>query len=331
MDLVTFGEAMLRLSPPDRQRIEDAHSFDAYVGGAELNVAVAASHLGLSTRWISRLPDNRIGRMIATRANAHGVDVEHISWSPDDRAGLYFVELGTTTRASDVVYDRSGSAMSRVSPGEIPWPAVLTDARWLHVSGVTAALSESAAAVLAEALQMARAAKIIISYDLNYREKLWTPSQARETQEPLLRYADVLISGEESARTVLGVSGDTPEQVARELQSRHGVPAIVLTIRGAAKSRDTTWRAMALAGGRVHASPVFDVEIADPIGAGDAFVAGFICGRIRGGSWEKAVRYGAALAAIKNGISGDFCTAGVGDVEALLARTPRSVAQTASR
>ena len=321
MDLVTFGEAMLRLSPPDLQRIEQARSFDAYVGGAELNVAVAAAHLGLTTRWVSRLPDNRVGRMIASRAREQGVDVSQISWTPRDRAGLYFVELGTTTRASDVVYDRAASAMARVSPGDISWSDALRGARWLHVSGITAALSESAAAVLAEALAAAKTASLTISYDVNFRAKLWSPEQARKAQEPLLRYADVLITGEESARTVFGIAGDTAEQVARELQRRFDVPTIALTMRDAAETRATKWRALVLADGRVHCSPTFDVEVVDPIGAGDAFAAGLIFGRMRDDSWEKGVHYGAALAALKNTIPGDFCTASLADVETLLAQT----------
>lgn len=331
MDLVTFGEAMLRLSPPDLQRIEQTRSFDAYVGGAELNVAVAAAHLGLTTRWVSRLTDNRLGRMIASRAREQGVDVSQIAWTPHDRVGLYFVELGTTTRASDVVYDRAASAMAKVSPGDIDWSSALHDTRWLHVSGITAALGGSAAAALAEALQAARAEKVLISYDVNFRAKLWTPAQAREVQEPLLRYADVLITGEESARTVFGIAGDTAEDVARELQIRHGVSAIALTIRDAAPTRQTKWRALVLAGGRVHRSATFDVEVVDPIGAGDAFAAGLLFGRIRDGSWEKGVQYGAALAAIKNTIPGDFCTASLADVETLLATTGGSTPRMVKR
>src|SRR6185436_19563741 len=151
--------------------------------------------------------------------------------------------------------DRSGSAMSDLSPGDVAWKDALQGARWLHVSGITAALGDSAAAALAEALRAARTANVLISYDVNYREKLWTPAQAREVQEPLLRYADVLITGEESARTVFNISGDTAEDVARELQVRHGVPAIALTMRAAAATRQTKWRALVLAGGRVHRSP----------------------------------------------------------------------------
>src|SRR5688500_878048 len=125
MELVTFGEAMVRLSPPRDQRLEDAEGFDAYVGGAELNVAVAVAHLGVPARWAPRLPDNARGRMIANRAREHGVDV-HAVWTPGERAGLYFIEHGFAPRQLNVLYDRAGSAMSRIGPGDIDWTVAFT-------------------------------------------------------------------------------------------------------------------------------------------------------------------------------------------------------------
>ncbi|HEY6220221.1 MAG TPA: sugar kinase, partial [Gemmatimonadaceae bacterium] len=172
MDLLTFGEAMVRLTPPGFQRIEQARSFDVHVGGGELNVAVAAARLGLSTQWISRLTENPLGRMIAGRAMEQGVDTSRVVWTPEDRAGLYFAELGAAPRASAVVYDRSGSAVSRIEPGSIDWSGALTGVRWFHTSGITPALSESAAAVTAESLVAAKKAGAKVSYDLNYRSKL---------------------------------------------------------------------------------------------------------------------------------------------------------------
>src|SRR5687767_6855779 len=201
MELITFGEAMVRLTPPGFQRLEQARSFDAHVGGAELNVAVPAARLGIASRWVSRLPENALGHMIANRAREHGVDV-HIQWATADRAGLYFAELGAAPRASSVLYDRAASAMSRVTPGTIDWPAVFRGARWLHLSGITPALSESAAKVTAEALVAAKTAQLIVSYDLNYRRKLWSAKEARAVQEPLMEHVDVLITTEEDTHVV---------------------------------------------------------------------------------------------------------------------------------
>src|SRR6059058_654350 len=193
MDLVTFGEAMVRLTPPGSQRLEQARSFDAYVGGGELNVAVAAARLGIASRWVSRLPDNALGRMIAGRAREQAVDV-HAEWIADDRAGLYFAELGAAPRASSVLYDRGASAISRILPGTVDWPLVFRGAKWFHVSGITPALSESVSKVTLEALVAAKKAGLTVSYDLNYRSKLWKPEKARAVQEPMMEYVDVLMT-----------------------------------------------------------------------------------------------------------------------------------------
>src|SRR5688500_5736993 len=164
MDLITFGEGMVRLTPPASQRLEQAHSFDAYVGGAELNVAVVAARLGVASRWVSRLPGNALGRMIASRAREQGVDA-HVEWAIDDRAGLYFAELGAAPRASSVLYDRAASAISKVTLGSTDWPRVFEGARWYHVSGITPALGEGAAKVTAESLAAAKKAGLTVSYD----------------------------------------------------------------------------------------------------------------------------------------------------------------------
>src|SRR5438128_1352711 len=226
MDLVTFGEAMVRLTPPAFQRLEQAHSFDAYVGGGELNVAVAVARLGVASRWVSRLPENALGRLIASRAREQGVDA-HIEWTVDDRAGLYFAELGAAPRASSVVYDRAGSAIAKVRPGSIDWASVFAGARWFHVSGITPALSESAATVTQESLAAAKKAGLTVSYDLNYRSKLWSAKQARAVQEPLMEHVDVLITTAEDARVVFGIGAESAESLAKRFE----LSAVAITLR----------------------------------------------------------------------------------------------------
>jgi 2-dehydro-3-deoxygluconokinase len=328
--LVTFGEAMVRLTPPAFRRLDQAHSFDVHVGGGELNVAVGAARLGLSSRWVSRLPENPLGRMIAGRAREQGVDVSYVQWTPEGRAGLYFAELGAAPRPSSVLYDRAGSAMSAVAPGTIDWPRVFDGARWFHVSGITPALSASAALVTAEALAAAKAAGLTVSYDLNYRSKLWPPDRARLVQEPFMGMVDVLITTEEDARVVLGIEGgrtsdgfasvDTAsfEPVAHSLQERFGFAAVAITLRENPKVWLNTWSAFVLAGGTRHDAPRYEVEIVDRIGAGDAFAAGLIAGAIDTGDWGAAARYGAAFSALKHGIPGDFCLSTRDEVESLL-------------
>src|SRR5437867_1683336 len=168
-DVITFGEAMVRLSPPNFRRLEQARSLDVQVGGAELNTAVGLARLGRSAAWVSRLTRNPLGRLIANRAREAGVATEHVVWTDDDRVGVYFLEFGAAPRASSVLYDRRGAAIAHVRPAMIPWAAVFAQARWFHVTGITPALSTSAAETTREALEAARAAKVRVSIDLNYR------------------------------------------------------------------------------------------------------------------------------------------------------------------
>jgi len=202
-DVVTFGEAMIRLVPPNFQRLEQTSTLDVQVGGGELNVAVGVSRLGLKSAWISRLPKNALGRLMLNRVRQAGVDASHIVWSDGDRMGLYFVEFGAAPRASSVLYDRVHSAISAIQPGEVDWKRVCEGATWFHTSGITPALSESAAAVTREALVAAKQAGATVSYDLNYRGKLWPPDKAQAVQEPLMEFVDVLITTEEDTSVVL--------------------------------------------------------------------------------------------------------------------------------
>jgi 2-dehydro-3-deoxygluconokinase len=328
MDLVTFGEAMVRLTPPAFQRLEQAHSFDAYVGGGELNVAVAAARLGVASRWVSRLPENALGRMIASRAREQGVDVE-VEWTADDRAGLYFAELGAAPRASSVLYDRAASAISRITPGSVDWHSVFAGARWFHVSGITPALSDNAAKVTAESLVAAKKAGLTVSYDLNYRSKLWTAKKARAVQEPLMEHIDVLITTEEDTRVVFGIGAESKDayahvdveshsEVARTLEKRFDLSAIAITLRENPRVLLNSWSAIVAADGKIHAAPRYEVEVVDRIGAGDAFSAGLIVSRLENRGWDEAVRFATATSALKHSIPGDFCLVTRSEVDQLL-------------
>jgi len=304
MDLVTFGEAMIRFSPPSSQRLEQASTLEATVGGSELNVAVLAARLGVTSRWISRLPDNALGRMIEGRAREQGVDAR-VEWTADGRVGLYFVEIGGA-RVSSVLYDRAGTAISRVTPGSIDWASVFTGARWYHVSGITPALRDGAAKVTAESLVAAKKAGLTVSYDLNYRSRLWSAKQACAVQEPLMEHVDVLIAAEEDARVIFGAES------AESLVKRFGIGAVAITLR------DNPCSATIAADGKVYSAPRFEVESVDPIGAGDAFTGGLIVSRLEHRGWDEAVRFATATAALKHTIPGDFCIVTRNDVERLL-------------
>ena len=256
MDLVTFGEAMVRLTPPNCQRLEQARSLDVYVGGGELNVAVGAARLGLGTSWVSRLSDNQLGRMIANRAREQGVDTGHVLWTRDDRAGLYFAELGAAPRASSVLYDRANSAIAGVAPGMVDWKRAFKGTRWFHTSGITPALSDSAAATVSEALGAAKSAGLTVSYDLNFRSKLWSADKARAVQEPLMQHVDILIVTEEDARVVFGITSGKAANMQRSTPSRTS------TSRGSCRTNSTSASSLSLcarirACGRTHGAHSF--------------------------------------------------------------------------
>src|SRR4051812_2835875 len=173
MHVVTFGEAMIRLTPADHRRVEQAYALDVEVGGAELNTAVGLARLGRSAAWVSRLTDNPLGRLVANRAREAGVSTRHVLFTDADRVGVYFLEHGAAPRPSSILYDRAESAMARIEPGMVDWPAVLGGAGWFYTTGITAALSPAAADVTLEALRAAKAAGVVTCLDPNYRAKLW--------------------------------------------------------------------------------------------------------------------------------------------------------------
>jgi len=316
-EIVTFGETMVRLSPPDYRRLEQTNLLDVNVGGAEWNVAVDLSRLGISTAWVSRLTDNALGRMIRNKAREHGVDTSHIVWTKGDRIGIYFVEFGATPRASSVLYDRAHSSISQVKPGEINWEKILKGAKWFHTSGITPALSSSAAQATAEVLKMAQKADCKVSYDLNYRARLWTEEEARKCQEPLMEHIDILFATEEDTRKVLGVSGKDYREVAQKLAEKFKFEVVCITLREDISVLRNRWTAIAYSAGKIYDDRTYDVEIVDRVGAGDSFTAGFIYGYLTG-DVGKGVKYGNAYSALKHSNPGDTNWATLNEVENLL-------------
>jgi len=341
VDVVTFGEAMIRLSPPGFERLEQTNSLDVQIGGGELNVAVGVSRLGLTSTWVSRLPKNALGRLLHNRVRQAGVDTSHLIWTEDGRLGLYFVEFGAAPRASSVLYDRSHSSISAIKPGEVNWEEVFAGVRWFHSSGITPALSDSAAAVTREAFHAAREAGVTVSYDLNYRAKLWSPQKAQAVQEPLMEYVDVLITTEEDTGVVFKIEArsrsDTKDfkevaaepykEVAKRLQEKFGFKAVAITLRENPLVWRNTWTAIAYAEGKFYDDVKYELEIVDRVGGGDSFSAGFIYGYLAKKSYASAIRYGNAFSALKHTNPGDFNWATLGEVETLLKGTSLRVAR----
>ncbi len=303
-DILTFGEAMIRLSPPDHQRLEQTITLDVAVGGAELSVAAGTARLGLKSAWVSRLPGNPLGRMIANKGREFGVDVSRVVWAAGrgERAGLYFVEHGAAPRPTRVIYDRKESALARIQPGMVDWDSLLHGVRLFHVGGITPALSASAAETQKEALRAAKAAGCLVSYDLNYRALLWTLEEARTAQLPLMEYVDILITSlpdqPDVTELISGLSGEHPAEVARKLAERFGFKAVLVTMRGTPSVWRTTWTSLAFTAGQVFTDRTYEIEAVDRIGGGDACVAGFLAGYLEG-DVGRAVKLGNAFSALK--------------------------------
>jgi len=317
-DVVTFGEAMIRLSPSHFQRLEQTRSLDLNVGGAELNVAVGVSRFGMKSAWISKLPKNGLGYLIKDRAQEFGVDCSHIVWSDQGRTGIYFLELGSSPRASSVLYDRSGSAISMVKPGEVDWTKIFTGSKHFHVSGITPALSASAAEATIEALKAARKAGCTVSYDLNYRKKLWTPADAKRIQEPMMTDVDILITTEEDTNVVFGIKEKDYETVAEKLAQTFKFKIVAITLREDISVWRNNWTAIAYQDGKIIRDRTYEVEIVDRVGAGDSFTAGFLYGWLKLKDIEKGVKYGNAFSALKHTLPGDFNWCTLEEVEAQL-------------
>lgn len=316
-ELITFGEAMIRLSPPNFRRLEQARSLDLQVGGAELNTAVCFARLGHTSSWVSRLTDNPLGRLIANHAREAGVDDSHIVWTKDDRVGIYFLEFGAAPRASSVLYDRKSSAIAAIQPGMVHWKKALSGAKWFHTTGITPALSASAAAATKEAMQAARAAGVTTSVDLNFRVKLWTGEEAGRCMSELMQFTDYLITTEEDIERVFGIKGKDYEEAAAKTAEKFPLKAVAITLRENPFVWRNSWTAMVWHQGNVLRTRSYEVEIVDRLGAGDSFAAGFIHGVLTG-DLQKGLDWGVATSAIKHSIPGDFAWVTASEVEGLL-------------
>jgi 2-dehydro-3-deoxygluconokinase len=312
--LVTVGEAMLRLSVGSGHRLEDAHYFDVHVAGSEANVAFAAARVGLRAAWVSALPANPLGRRVATTLGAGGVDTTLVRWVQGGRLGLYFVEMGSSPRPISVVYDRAASAMAQASPDQFDWTAA-GDTDFLHVSGITLGLSASGKAVARRAMEEARNRGAKVTFDVNYRQRLWDPAAAAAAVREVAGLLDVVICTAEDARDLFGAAG-APEAVVERLRTELGAPTVVLTLGADG--------AIASSGGEMVARRGHVVETVDRVGAGDAFVAGLIWGLLEG-SLDVGLERGLAMSALKMTLHGDLFRLDASDVAALLARGEREV------
>ncbi len=328
--VVTFGEAMIRLTPPGNERLERSLSLDLTVGGAELNTAVGLTCLGIPSEWVTALPDTGPGRLVARQARANGVDVSHIRWVDEDhsRTGLYFLEEGVDPRPSAVTYDRKNTAISQIAEGTFDWGAILDGATAFHISGITLALSPGARAESMEAVRVANQKGLVVSFDLNYRSKLWSEADARDAFVAIVPKVDILFASRGGLRTFFGIDG-SHEEVMRSAIERLGVAAVTVTRKRAKGSRRLKLQSLALGpSGLLATSEWRDVEVIDRLGGGDAFAAGFLAGYLENpAGLSRAVNLGAAASALKHTMPGDFLSATRAEIEAAISVTDSGVLQ----
>ena len=326
-DLITLGECMIRLSPAGHGRLEFARSLEVLVGGGEYNVAYGLARLGLRTGWVSKLPENPLGRLILNHGRAVGIDMGHVILVPYDgvgkenRVGLNFTEVGTGLRASVTMYDRGHSAASLMRPGEIDWEKLfqVQGVRWFHLGGIFTALSENTAKVAAEAMEAAKKAGTIVSYDLNFRSKLWSSEKAQEITRPLIQYMDFVIGNEEDFQKVLGFAVEGVDEkllelpiesyktmVGRVIENFPHLKGVGTTLREVVSGLINHWSAILFYDGAFYESRRYEnLEIEDRVGGGDGFSSGMICGFLSGKSPADCVEFGAAHGALLQSTRGD--------------------------
>lgn len=308
-DLVTLGEVLLRLAIPSPTRFETARQLDLQIGGAEANVAAACARLGLRTAWISALPANPWGERIRRELTGHGIDCGHVHMTDGARVGVYFLEYGVPPRPVRVLYDRRESAFARLTAARVEWEPVRR-ARMVHLTGITPALGEGPRSLVERALAEAAA----VSFDVNYRATLWSPAEARAFLDPVLPRVRYLFIGQSEAQTLFGFAG-SPEQTLDGL-ARLAPKATISLQRGEEGST-------VLDGGRlVRPSRRPAVQVVDPIGAGDAYAAGFLWATLTGRGLQEAVDAGTAVAALKCSTWGDIALVSPQDVADVLAGGP---------
>ncbi len=298
-DVLTFGESMMRLTPPGYLRIEQTRSFDIWVGGTESNTAVGLARLGMKAAWLSRLPATPMGRYISNRVGQYGVDVSHVVWADEDeRLGIYFHEKAQAPRASEIIYDRRGSAMSRMQPADLPDKLFEAGvSQLLHVTGITLAISKTARETAHEAIRRAKAAGWRISFDSNYRSKLWGGAAAASGCHYAMSMADVIFCPLGDYRVIFGDASE--RQAIETLARKYPKALIVMTLgRDGAQARSPD--------GLLLRQPAILAEEIGRIGGGDAFTAGFMYAWLSYNDLELALKWGVAMSAQKYTIPGDL-------------------------
>ena len=324
--VVTFGEIMLRLATMRRERFTQAREFEVTYGGGECNVAVSLAHFGVDASFVSAIPDNDIGQACVNYVRQWGVDTSDIL-RQGKRLGTYYLENGAAMRASKVVYDRAASSIAEIQQGDVDWQSVFSGKDWFHFTGITPAISESAAEACDEAARIAKEMGLTVSADMNYRKNLWSPGEAQAVMRPMMRHVDVAIGNEEDAEMSLGVapegvdvtSGEIDasayESVVSRLVEEFGFSQVGITLRESQSADDNDWSAIYYDGTEILLGSKYPVRIVDRVGGGDAFSAGIIYGNLQP-DWSSRQRldFAVAASALAHTFHGDFNLVSVSEV-----------------
>lgn len=331
MKVLCFGELLLRLSSPGYTRLFQKDSLDATFCGGEANVAVSLANFGIDSEFVTKLPENDMGRAAEKSLKYFGVNTDKIVYG-DGRMGLYYLEKGASQRPSKVIYDRAYSAIALADKSEFDWDKLFEGVTWFHWTGINPALGDNVAEICEQACKKAKEKGITISCDLNYRKNLWSSEKAQRVMSELMPYVDVCIANEEDADKVLGIKADNTDiengelsidgykKVAAEICDTYGCKKVAITLRKSFSASRNGWSGLIYDNNSkeyIH-STEYDIQIVDRVGGGDSFTAGVIYGIINGMVDKETVEFAAAASCLKHTIEGDFNRVTVQDVKSLL-------------
>ena len=332
MKVITFGEIMLRLAAPQNLRYSQVTNFEASFGGGEANVAVSLANYGIPVEFVSRIPKNDIGEACIMNLKKYGVGTNYIL-RDGERLGIYFLEKGSGSRASKVVYDRAYSSISQIEKGMIDWDKIFNDAAWFHWTGITPAISQGAVDVCLEAINKANEKGITVSCDLNFRKNLWKyGKKAIEVIPELVKGCDIILGNEEDAEMSLGIKPEGVDVKSGKVTSEAYLSVskkimkqfpkarkVITTLRTSISADHNKWSGVLYNGNNFIEAPVYDItHIIDRVGAGDSFMGGLIYGLITYKDDQKALNFAAAASCLKHTIKGDFNQVTVQEVEKLM-------------
>ena len=327
--VVCFGEIMGRLNPEGYLRIGQANKFELSFAGGEANAAVSLANYGLDAVFVTKLPDNELGKAVIKTLRGYNVNISEIVLG-GERLGLYFVEKGASQRPSKVIYDRKYSSISTAKKEEFDWNRIFKGTNWFHFTGITPALSDDAASICNDACKVAKKKGVTVSCDLNYRKNLWSSEKAQKIMGKLMQYVDVCIANEEDAEKVFGIKAESTNvsiaklnhkgyiSVAKQLVDRFGFKKVAITLRGSISASDNNWAGMLYANGKTWFSKNYLIHIVDRVGGGDSFGGALIYALILKYEPQRAIEFAVAASCLKQTIEFDFNQVTVAEIEKLV-------------